>query len=262
MSKVKIIRFTSYFAICSLLFALCISCVKKKENSGLAGAEAEESGGYFETPEELEREAMKEFIYENDPYFVETDAEIEFIERANFGIPGGNNWIVRLNSLNILIYVINEGGLEENYYGTVNGQYFVDQYPEEISEYDIMRDIPGTHIPDGCVSFGDFNGDGIDELFRFLYVEELGHNIDFFHYEPQRKGFVLCRIRYKVIDQKEAPAPVVFTTYHGMNGFKVYTNTRWSPDPDPAPDPNNDKWIFYSWNKAQRKYVEVGEVVE
>jgi len=256
------------FAICSLLFALCIalciaiffSCAKKKENTELVAAE--ENDDFFMSPEELEREAMKEFIYSNDPYFEETDAEIEFIQKANFGIPGGDNWIVRLNSLHILIYVIDGDRLEEDYYGTISGQYFVDQYPEVVSEYDIMRDIPGAHIPDGCVSFGDFNGDGIDELFRYLYVEELGHNIDIFHYEPQKNGFEFCRIRHKIIDQNEGPAPVVFTTYRGMNGFKVYSNTGWDPNPDPAPDPKNDKWIFYAWNEKQRKYVEIGEVTD
>jgi len=240
---------------------LLFSCVKKKDNTGLA--EAEENDIFLESPEEREREAMKEFIYNNDLYFEETDAEIEFIEKANFGIPGGDNWIVRLNSLHILIYVIDGDRIEEDYYGTtISGQYFVDQYPEVVSEYDIMRDIPGTHIPDGCVSFGDFNGDGIDELFRYLYTEELGHNIDFFHYEPQTKGFELCRIRHKIIDQNEGPAPVVFMTYRGMKGFKVYSNTGWDPNPDPAPDLKNDKWIFYSWNEKQRKYVAMGEVVE
>jgi hypothetical protein len=242
---------------------LLFSCVKKKETTGLADAEAEENDDFFESAKEKEREAMKEFIYENDQFFEERDMEIDFIEKANFGIPGGDNWIVRLNSRHIFIYVINGGRMEEDYYGTVSGQHFFDQYPEEVSEYDIMRDIPGTHIPDGCVSFGDFNDDGIDELFRYLYAEELGHNIDIFHYEPQKKGFVFCRIRYKVIDQKEGPAPVVFMTYRGMKGFKVYYSNiesagQWFPDPDPR----NDKWIFYAWNDEQRKYTEIGEVVD
>jgi len=253
---------------CIFLFITAIllfSCVKKKENTDIDEhiAEAEENDGLIVSAKEKEREAMKEFIYENDQYFQENNAEIDFIEKANFGIPGGDNWIVRLNSLHILIYVINGDRIEEDYYGTVSGQYFVDQYPEEVSEYDIMRDIPGTHIPDGNASFGDFNGDGIDELFRYLYVKELGHNIDIFHYEPQRKGFVLCRIRFKIIDQEKGPAPVVFMTYRGMKGFKVYySNTesagQWVPDPDSR----NDKWIFYSWDEDQRKYVEIGEVVD
>jgi hypothetical protein len=255
----------SYFAICSLLFALCIaallfSCIKKKGNS-LLNEDMNED--LIEAAKEKEREAMKEFIYENDPFFEERDAEIDFIEKANFGIPGGDNWIVRLNSMHIFIYVINGDRIEEEYHATVSGQHFVDQHQEEVSAYYIMRDIPGTHIPGGCVSFGDFNGDGIDELFRFLYAEELGHNIDIFHYEPQKKGFVFCRFRYKVIDKKESPAPVIFMTYRGMKGFKVYySNIESAGQWVPELDPKNDKWIFYSWNEGQRKYVEIGEVVE
>jgi hypothetical protein len=251
-----------FFCIAAVLL---FSCVKKKEYIDLADAEAGENEDLIESAKEKEREAMKEFIYENDYFFEERDAEIDFIEKANFGIPGGDNWIVRLNSLHIFIYVINGGRIEEEYHATVSGQHFVDQYQEEVSKYYIMRDIPGTHIPGGCVSFGDFNGDGIDELFRYLYAEELGHNIDIFHYEPQKKGFVFCRIRYKVIDQKESPAPVVFTTYRGKKGFRVYySNTEaadgseWVPDTDSK----NDIWIFYSWNEEQRKYMEIGEVVD
>jgi len=247
---------------------LLFSCIKKKEQAALdepvVNIETEENSISKEATAKKEREAMMDFIYENDPYFEERDAEIVFIDRANFGIPGGDNWIVRLNTMHILIYVIKDGRIEEDYYGTISGQYFVDQYLFEISEYDILRDIPGTHIPEGSVSFGDFNGDGIDELFRYLYVRELGHNIDIFHYEPEKKGFVFCRIRFKIIDKDNGPAPVEFITYMGKYGFKVYYSnieaaggSGWTPDPDPK----NDKWIFYSWDENQRMYTEVGEIV-
>jgi len=258
-------KFKNCFFLC-IAAVLLFLCIKEKEKSDFYKHIAEaEKNELLEAAKEKEREAIKEFIYTNDQFFEERDAEIDFIEKANFGIPGGDNWIVRLNSMHIFIYVINGDKIEEDHYGTVSGQHFVDQYQEEVSDHYIMRDIPGTHIPGGCVSFGDFNGDGIDELFRYLYVEELGHNIDIFHYEPQKKGFAFCRIRYKVIDQKEGPAPVVFITYRGMKGFKVYYSniesaggSQWVPDPDPR----NDKWIFYAWNDEQRKYMEIGEVVE
>jgi len=267
-------KFKKYIFLC-IAALLLFSCNKKKEqtvlNEAVTEAEAKienEEENYIDPVEaarEKEKEEMKEFIYKNDQYFQERDAEIVFIEKANFGIPGGDNWIIRLNSMHILIYVINNGKIEEDYYGTVSGQYFVDQYLDEISEYDILHNIPGTHTPEGSVSFGDFNGDGIDELFRYLYVKELGHNIDIFHYEPQRKGFVFCRIRFKIIDPKKGPAPVEFINYKGKYGFKVfYSNIepidgpRWIPDPDPK----NDKWIFFSWDETKRIYTEAGEYKE
>jgi len=253
-----------------LLFAavLFFSCVGKEDKAAAGkttSAEAKKNIDANELARIKEKEMMKEFIYNNDHYFQERDAEIVYIEKADFGIPGGENWIVRLNSMHILIYVINGDKIEEDYYGTVSGQYFIDQYLDEVSVYDIMRDIPGTHLPDGCVSFGDFNGDGKDELFRFLYVKELGHNIDIFHYDLQKKGFVFCRIRFKIINHLNGPAPVEFIYRNGMYGFKVfYSNIeasggqRWVPEPDPE----NDKWIFYAWDRDQRMYVDMGEVAD
>jgi len=55
------------------------------------------------------------------------------------------------------------------------------------------------------------------------------------------------------------------TAFFMYKGFKVYYSnieaaggSEWLPDPDPR----NDKWIFYSWNEEQRKFLEVGEVVD
>jgi len=257
-------KFTNIFLI-FIVAVLLFSCVKKNKQAGLdehiTGEKTE--SGLIESGAEKEKTTIKEIIYENDQFFKERDAEIIFLEKANFGIPGGDNWIIMLNSRHIFIYVINDGRIEEDYYGTVGGQHFVDQNLYEISVYNIMRDIPGVHIPGGGVSFGDFNGDGKDELFRYLYVKELGHNIDIFHYEPQKKGFVFCRIRHKLIDQNNGPAPVEFITYNGKYGFKVYYSNveaaggqGWTPEPDPK----NDKWIFYTWDENQRMFVETGEV--
>ena len=42
---------------------------------------------------------MKEFIYKNDDYYKKYHYSINYIEKANFGIPEGDNWIGILTGL-------------------------------------------------------------------------------------------------------------------------------------------------------------------
>jgi len=156
--------------------------------------------------------------------------------------------------MDIFIYVINDDKIVERYIGTVDGLNFMDQNINEISEYDIMHDIPGTHIPNGVFSIGDFNRDGKDELFKYIYSYLVGYNIDIFHYDLQKKGFVFCRIPYKIIDQKYGPAPVEFITYQGMLGFKVYN---WENEYE-----KTGRWTFYTWDAEKKEYIEIGEIVD
>jgi len=273
--------------IAFFLVVLLFSCNKKKENNNESiqqeaektSIETEENRNIVSkksyalddetresirskvTATEEEKEAMKEFIYKNEQRIIKYKAKIVYIEKANFGILGGDNWIVKLDEFGdmfILIYMINEDRIEKRYIGTVDGLNFMDQSLNEISEYDIMRDIPGTHIPDGVFSFGDFNGDGMVELFKYIYSYLVGYNIDIFHYDSQKNGFVFRRIPYKIIDPKNGPAPVKFITYQGMLGFKVY-NEKYNSETETYED---GKWYFYTWDAEQREYIEIGEVVE
>ncbi|WP_461248494.1 hypothetical protein, partial [Treponema sp. R6D11] len=86
-------EFKKYIFLC-ILPLLLFSCNKKKEQPVIIESIAEEE--IYEDPIEIakekEREEIKEIIYKNDQYFQERDAEIVFIEKANFGIPGGDNW--------------------------------------------------------------------------------------------------------------------------------------------------------------------------
>jgi len=209
-------KYILLFIVTVLLF----SCNKKKENnSGNIQQEKEQTSLnklIINNIEEIksdpngpateeEKEAMKKLIYLNDEH-IKTRG-IFFIERAYFGISGGENWIIELNENEwgnkfIYIYVINDDKIIKDYNATVSGLNFLDRNANEISEYDIMRDIPGTHIPDGVNSFGDFNGDGIAELFKYINSYLVGSNIDIFHYDSQKEGFVSCRIPFKLIDPK------------------------------------------------------------
>ncbi|MDR2943217.1 MAG: hypothetical protein LBV17_11560 [Treponema sp.] len=211
----------------------------------------------YASDEEIEE--MKTFLYENDRYIKERKAEITFISKANFGIPGGDNWIVRLSDRLLTIYVRNGTTIEKEYNYSSNDL-------EEESKFDIMRDIPGTHIGNSTSSIGDFNGDGRDEIFDIGFGGN-ANVISIFGYDAEEDDFVnYCYniyITFRLIDKYDGPAPAEFMTYKGMYGFKAYRfiyDLGFSPTYHPDPDPKNNKWFFYTWSAEQREYVEVGEV--
>jgi hypothetical protein len=210
------------------------------------------------TATDEEKETMKEFLYKNDESYKKYYYGIVYIEKINFGIHGGENWIVRLNNRGIIIYAIKGELIEKRYYLT---SFNLD----DESEFDIMQKIPGTRIDNSTSSFGDFNGDGKDEIFEYGFYGR-GFFIVIWGYDEAEDDYIdYCEIPFKIIDSKNGPAPVEFMTYRGMFGFKVYYfnpevagGIGWVPDPDPK----NGKWIFYTWDEEQKKYVEIGEVVE
>jgi len=60
---------------------------------------------------------------------------------------------------------------------------------------------------------------------------------------------------YKIIDKVNGPTPVEFLTYKGMYGFKVYFPSNKIED-------ENNNWIFYTYDIEQKKYIEVGKIVD
>jgi hypothetical protein len=250
------------FIIIFIIAILLFSCNKKKENNNESIKQETEVFINEKLIIEVdEKEKMKEFLNKNERRIKNNKAEIVFIEKANFGIKKGDNWIVKYkekDDMFIIIYMINGDRIEERYVATISGQNFIDLHLNEISEYDIMNNIPGTHIPDGVSSFGDFNGDGKDELFRYIYSYYVGYNIDIFHYDTEEEGFVYCRIPFKIIDPKYGPAPVEFITYQGKLGLKVY-NEKYNWDNKTIEE---GRWYFYTWDTEKKEYIEIGEFVE
>jgi len=266
-------KYKKYFFFC-LAFILFFSCNKKKE-TGQSVIETEESKNIvtnksFALDDKIrkiirskiaatdeEKEAMKDFFYKNDEfyeYMKETEGEeanIIFLEKANFGMPDKNNWIVLLNNKRLFIYAISDKELEK--YIDFIGIDFIG----EESDFNIMQDIPGTHIGNTTFSFGDFNGDGIDEMFRYVF-SELGSVIEIWGYNKEVNRFEYCEIPFEIIDKVNGPAPVEFLIYQGMYGFKVY-NKKYHRGNDTTEE---GKWYFYTWDAEQRTYAEIGEVVE
>ena len=208
---------------------------------------------------EKEKEDIKALIYENDEYVKQNKLEITYISEANFGITGGDNWIVRFSDGVIVIFVINNNMIVKNYSTTTFNL-------AEYSAFDIMRDIPGIRIDNSTSVFGDFNGDGVDEIFIYGFYGA-GKFIVIYSYDKENDDFfnLYCRIPFEIIDFNHGPAPVEFINYNGIDGFKVCIfepEVAGGPGWTPSPSPRNNKWFFYTWDAEQRQYVEVGEVID
>jgi len=126
-----------------------------------------------------------------------------------------------------------------------------------------MRDIPGSHIGDSTSSIGDFNGDGKNEIFEYGFYGR-GFFIIIRGYDVEEDDFEdYCQIPFRLIDRENGPAPVEFITYNDMYGFKVlYEQIELGLSYYTETDPNSksNKWFFYTWDKEQKKYIEIGEI--
>jgi hypothetical protein len=250
-----------YILVCAVL-VMFLSCIEKKNIDVSVQAEeavdVEIEQSILNIP--LSAEEIMDLIYENDRYMNRFTNEIVFIEKANFGIPGGENWIARTSSRYISAYLINANRIEKQY-----RVFTMDYNLNEHTKFDIMREIPGTHIPNGLSSIGDFNGDGIDEIFKFSFGG-MGNFISIWFYDSVTDDFyAYCSIPFRLIDTDNGPAPAEFMTYKGLYGFKVFFyqgDVAGGPDYVLFDHPDNNKWLFYTWDGEKREYVQVGEVIE
>jgi hypothetical protein len=264
---------------------LLFSCIKKKENAGESVTQQEQAGSeenrdnifdkqssvqssYIGEPREYNRagvyaseeevEEIKRIINTNEVRITKRNRKIVFIDKADFGIPGGDNWIIGLDENFIFIYVINEGSIVKRY-------FLVKFDLEEYSEFDIMQKIPGTRIGNSSSSICDFNNDGVDEIFVYgFYGSQTA--VIIWGYDAEEDDFVsYCKIDFRIIGRLRGPSPVEFMNYKGMDGFKVYysvSEVAGGPEWVPSPSPRNNRWFFYTWDGEQKKYIEVEEVKE
>ena len=184
----------------------------------------------------------------------ERGGDILYLSKINLGIPGGDNWIADRSNGRTYIYVIDNDKKvniqESRSYAEPSQILYMDTYSIANLEFDIMRDIPGTRIGNKAATFGDFNGDGIDEFFNFYDSENLcsiwGYNSD----KGKMELYFGCH--YDIRDPK-GPSPVEFINNQGIYNIKV---NWWSL---------REKqyiWVFWAWDEEQRKFVEVEEFVE
>jgi hypothetical protein len=205
---------------------------------------------------------IKALLYAVDDRATKYNSEITFIQEVNMNIPGGDNWLVEWykseeNNYLLMCYAIQENKVAKDIF--MGGNYD----PFEVSRFDIMAEIPGKRIRDSTAVIGDYNNDGIDELFKFL-LGGSGWGVNILSYNPViGSRFGLCSVDSTIIDPENGPAPVEFITYKGMKGFKVYCHA----DGNHVQMPKNIintwyAWYFYTWDEKAGEYVEVEEYIE
>jgi hypothetical protein len=194
---------------------------------------------------------------------------ITLFKKINMGIPGGDNWLVEwtpnrpgevIRGTLINVYVIKDGNiiLEK---GVDSNLYTISEY----SDFDIMNNIPGTRLGEGSCVVYDYNDDGFDEVFNYAFWGSQWL-IQITGYDQEKKIIVdYAEIPFSIIDREKGPAPIDFTNYKGMKGFKIYfaqVEVAGGPGFVPDPHPYNGKWIFFTWDKEKRKFVDIGEYTE
>ena len=254
-----------FVCIALILFASCLGNKNVSVSTGVI-TETENNAvedGQSDPPSPLSPEETKQVIYENEELIQIYHREITFISKANFGIPGGENWIVRLSDRSIIIYAIYGNKIIRQFYS--GGA--VGRLPEEYADF-LMQGIPGTRIGISASSFGDFNNDGLDELFSYEFSVDTYVTIETYSTEKDALIYLTDNLTFSTIDSKFKSLtvqPVQFMTHKGMYGFKVNIGgsqvaggLSWEPEPRPKAY----KWFFYTWDTQQKQYAEVGEVVD
>jgi len=205
------------------------------------------------------------FTYEYDEVMellaAEKGGNIEFLTKINLGIPGGENWIaLREKSTDggqtikgwiyIYIYLIDsEKNVKRIDSNSIPKQSTIKDRHNNPLEFDVMENIPGTQIGNYAAAFGDYNGDGIDEIFIFIpwnddYCVIEGYNSD------KGKIETLLNCRYD-ISSIQGPPPVEFTNYQGIDGIKIIF---WDYL-DSLGVEGRYAWIFVAWDEGSKKYV-------
>ncbi|MDR0443043.1 MAG: hypothetical protein LBH44_06530 [Treponema sp.] len=186
-------------------------------------------------------------------------------EEFNFGIPRGRNWLVMWEGSRgqryPFIYVVDVVSREIKFREFIIGSLSKDR----VVPLSRFEDLPGRTMNNGSFQIGDFNGEGFDMWLHF-HLGAGGPSVEISGHDPQTGEVILYFDENFDSEYDEGP-PVRFIEYKGMQGFMLLRGTGhivpggpgWVPDPTPS---WVGKWFFYTWDKEQRKFVEIEEVNE
>jgi len=176
----------------------------------------------------------------------EEGGKILYLSKINLGIPGGDNWIANRSDKRTYIYTINGDEVKKSEDRQIIAelseiQYWVKTNTYVDLEYDIMQGIPGTRLGSKAANFGDYNGDGKDEIFVInSYNESACYMLA---YDSDGREDILFQHHFDFIGSGE-PAPVFFVNYQGKDGILVhffYREERY-------------QWVFFVWDEWSRNF--------
>jgi len=183
----------------------------------------------------------------------ERGGDILYLSRIILGIQGEDSWIAYRNDHLTWIYNVNDVKDVKKVDGISTAEISILRYVDSswnsniALEYNIMQNIPGTWIKNTTIKFGDYNGDGKDEIFN-LYDS---HNFcTIMGYDNDKGKMVLTfSCRFDITSSIE-PAPVMFAKYKEKDGILVHVKDHLA---------ERYAWWFFIWNEKNYEYEIIAE---
>jgi hypothetical protein len=158
---------------------------------------------------------------------------------------GGENWIANRGRYTYIYTIDSEKEVKEITLMDIS----------ELAEvrYDgILQYIPGTQIGSKAGKFGDFNGDGIDEIFYISLYFTGGFDCTVMGYDNE-EGKIVFYINSPLNMASPSACPVGFYNYQGTDGLMIHM---WSHSS------RCYLWFFGVWDKEKQKYTEFARIWE
>jgi len=199
-------------------------------------------------------------LHEIDDQSTRFGGRVTFIKEFNFGISGGTNWFVEWEvsgSIIPFIYVADVTKREIKFVQSFGSRGVGWVHPNASA----FESLPGRTI--GARQIGDFNGEGFDMILN-LHIGGGGPGVDITVFNPQtdRMEWIFS----ENFDNRYENSPIRFIRYRGMYGFMVREGdppqVAGGPTWVPEPNPRAGSWFFYTWDREQFTFVEIGEVDE